>query len=212
MDTQPFQSRWDESQGTQPFVFSNGDVTGYSGHGDFMAGWEEDVLQHIIDTCNAGDSGMDQCPDLPYGLNSDDCTIPPLFNEKINGKLTVLHGNNCISGFSYGAAPRMSSGPSGYNSRSTNNASSGTSSSSFGAIASTSVTIKGDSAAVVGGYIYAGCYLDNSGRVLGGDFLPSLGPMTNEICIANCVRKGFSIAATEDGNQCYCGNDLIGSS
>ncbi|KAL6910584.1 hypothetical protein GGI43DRAFT_390527 [Trichoderma evansii] len=305
MDTQPFKGRWDENQGTQPFVFSNGDVTGYSGHADFMAAWDEDVLQHIIDTCNAGDSGMDQCPDLPYGLNSGSCTIPPLVNEQVTGNLTALPGNNPLSGFSYGAAPAMGSGSSssssssssgsGSGSGSTNNAGTGSSSGSSGssgaaasskaassskpaatsnvvnaaqpttskdaagagsktiesappatskpaaggapaggdeqcsaanvhtvtetvtvtagsAPASTSVATKGDSAATVGGYTYAGCYQDNIGRVLSGDVLPDLGPMTNEKCVANCVSKGFSIAATEYGGQCYCGNELVGSS
>ncbi|UKZ59349.1 uncharacterized protein TrAtP1_000661 [Trichoderma atroviride] len=255
MDTQPFASRWTPNQGTQPFVFSNGDVTGYSGHADFMAAWDEDVLQHIIDTCDAGDSGMDQCPDLPYGLNSGECTIPPLVNEVITGNLTALPGNNPLSGFTFGnEAPAMGSGSS--TSTSTNNASSGSSSGSSGATGSkpassskpaaaatsnvvnaaqpvssskaaagagsktitagsaptaTSVATKGNSAAV-GGYTYAGCYQDNIGRVLTGDILPNLGPMTNEKCVANCVKKGFSVAATEYGGQCYCGNELVGSS
>ncbi|KAL7923887.1 hypothetical protein ACQKWADRAFT_288150 [Trichoderma austrokoningii] len=276
MDTQPFASRWTPNQGTQPFVFSNGDVTGFSGHADFMAAWDEDVLQHIIDTCDAGDSGMDQCPDLPYGLNSGECTIPPLVNEQITGNLTALPGNNPLSGFSYGAAPAMGSGSSSSSSSSSsgsssgsssNNASSGSSSGSSGAAASskpvssskpaasskpassskpaatsnvvnaaqpvssskaaagagsktitagsaptpTPVATKGNSAAV-GGYTYAGCYEDNINRVLTGDILPNLGPMTNEKCVANCVAKGFSVAATEYGGQCYCGNELVGSS
>ncbi|KAM0463777.1 hypothetical protein ACHAO4_000500 [Trichoderma viride] len=291
MDTQPFASRWTPNEGTQPFVFSNGDVTGFSGHADFMAAWDEDVLQHIIDTCDAGDSGMDQCPGLPYGLNSGECTIPPLVNEVITGNLTALPGNNPLSGFSFGnEAPAMGSGSSSSTSTSTNNASSGSSSGSSGAAASkpassskpaatsnavdaaqpvssskaaagagsktsesnppatslpaaggaavgsdeqcsaatvhtvtetltvtagsaptsTPVATKGNSA--VGGYTYAGCYQDNIGRVLTGDILPNLGPMTNEKCVANCVKKGFSIAATEYGGQCYCGNELVGSS
>ncbi|KAL7904307.1 COOH terminal WSC domain-containing protein [Trichoderma velutinum] len=111
-DTQPYKGRWTENQGTQPFVFSNGDVTGYGAHADFMAGWDEDVLQDIIDTCNAGNAGMDKCPVLRYGLNSDDCTIPPLVNEQVIGNLTKLPGNNPLSGFSYGAAPAMPEGSS----------------------------------------------------------------------------------------------------
>ncbi|KAM0514336.1 hypothetical protein ACHAPE_006917 [Trichoderma viride] len=272
MDTQPFASRWTPNQGTQPFVFSNGDVTGFSGHADFMAAWDEDVLQHIIDTCDAGDSGMDQCPGLPYGLNSGDCTIPPLVNEQITGNLTALPGNNPLSGFSFGnEAPAMGSGSSGAaasskpassskpaatsnvvnaaqpvsSSKAAAGAGSKTSESNppatslpaaggaaaggvdqcsaatvhtvtetvtatAGAPASTPVATKGNSA--VGGYTYAGCYEDNIGRVLTGDILPNLGPMTNEKCVANCVAKGFSVAATEYGGQCYCGNELVGSS
>ncbi|KAL6832587.1 COOH terminal WSC domain-containing protein [Trichoderma camerunense] len=223
-DTQPYQGRWTENQGTQPFVLSNGDVTGYGAHADFMAGWDEDLLQHIIDTCDAGDSGMDQCPGLFYGLNSGDCTIAPLVNEQVTGTLTKLPGNNPLSGFSYGAAPAM---PVGSAPASSSKAAAPASSSKAAAASSkpasspsitagtptaTSVPSKGNSAAAtVGGYTYAGCYQDNIGRVLTGDILPNLGPMTNDKCVANCVSKGFSIAATEYGGQCYCGNDLVGS-
>ncbi|KAL6809183.1 COOH terminal WSC domain-containing protein [Trichoderma sp. SZMC 28013] len=228
-DTQPYQGRWTENQGTQPFVLSNGDVTGYGAHADFMAGWDEDLLQHIIDTCNAGDSGMDQCPGLFYGLNSGDCTIAPLVNEQVTGTLTKLPGNNPLSGFSYGAAPAMSAGGSSAPAASSKAAAPPASSKAAappaasskaasspsitaGTPAATSTPSKGNSAAAtVGGYTYAGCYQDNIGRVLTGDILPNLGPMTNDKCVANCVSKGFSIAATEYGGQCYCGNELVGS-
>ncbi|KAH6610385.1 cooh terminal wsc domain-containing [Trichoderma cornu-damae] len=297
-DTQPYQGRWTENQGTQPFVFSTGDVTGYSGHADFMAGWDEDLLQHIIDTCDAGDSGMDTCPGLFYGLNSGSCTIQPLVNEQVTGTLTKLPGNNPLSGFSYGAAALVGSDSGSSSSSSpatpTNNnqaaqvppsskpaasspaasspaaaASSPAAASSVpaaassapaakptsnaavsasrtiesnppatsapaaggdgqcsaanlhtvtetitvtaGAPVSTPPATKGDSAAAVGGYTYAGCYKDSSSRVLSGDVLPNLGPMTNDKCVANCLQKGFSIAATEYGGQCYCGNELVGS-
>ncbi|OTA01324.1 hypothetical protein A9Z42_0016400 [Trichoderma parareesei] len=297
-DTQPYKGRWTENQGTQPFVFSTGDVTGYSGHADFMAGWDEDLLQHIIDTCDAGDSGMDQCPGLFYGLNSGDCTIEPLVDEQVTGTLTKLPGNNPLSGFSFGAAPQMGtgSGSSGTNnnaaassskpaaSPSTSKAAAASSPASSpakapasssptkpaaaqpttkvtdsgsktieskppatsqpavggsgndaqcsaanvhtvtetvtvtagspavtAAAASPSGTKNNAAASTVGGYTYAGCYQDNIGRVLSGDVLPNLGPMTNEKCVANCVSKGFSLAATEYGGQCYCGNELVGS-
>ncbi|RFU79924.1 cooh terminal wsc domain-containing [Trichoderma arundinaceum] len=282
-DTQPYQGRWTENSGSQPFVFSNGDVTGYSGHADFMAGWDEDLLQHIIDTCDAGDAGMDQCPGLFYGLNKGECTINPLVNEQVTGTLTKLAGNNPLSGFTYGPAPAAgsSSGSSGSNNAAqpvssskpaqapasskpaqapasskpvaakpttsskapaagsptiksnpaaTSKAAAGgaaggdaqcsagnvktvteTVTVTAGAPASTPVATKGNSAATVGGYTYAGCYKDNASRVLSGDVLPNLGPMTNEKCVANCVSKGFSLAATEYGGQCYCGNELVGS-
>jgi hypothetical protein len=100
--TDKFAGRWTEGEGKQPFVFSNGDVTGYSSHADFMAGWDVDVLQHIIDTCDAGTVGMDNCPGLPYGLNKGDCTIESEVDEKVTGTLSKLPGNNPLSGFSYG--------------------------------------------------------------------------------------------------------------
>ncbi|KAL7903870.1 COOH terminal WSC domain-containing protein [Trichoderma velutinum] len=184
-DTQPYKGRWTENQGTQPFVLSNGDVTGYGAHADFMAGWDEDVLQHIIDTCNTGTSGMDQCPDLDYGLNSGDCTIAPLVNEQVTGNLTKLPGDNPLSGFSYGAAPAM---PAGVTAATPTATPAATSAHSSGT--------RGNSAATVRGYTPASCYQDNVGRVFTGDLLPNLGPMSNDKCVSNC---------------CYCGNDLAGS-
>lgn len=100
-NTPLFKDRWEQGKGTQPFVLSNGDPTGYSSHADFMAGWNEDLLQHIIDTCDAGTSGMDKCPGL-NGLNKGDCTIDSPVDEKVTGVLDKLPGFNDLSGWSYG--------------------------------------------------------------------------------------------------------------
>ncbi|KAK0714244.1 hypothetical protein B0T21DRAFT_257748, partial [Apiosordaria backusii] len=37
------------------------------------------------------------------------------------------------------------------------------------------------------------------------------GGMTNEICIKFCLGRGFSLAATEYGFECYCGDVLVDS-
>jgi hypothetical protein len=42
---------------TQPFVTAQGDPTGYGYHGDFLDGWDKNVLQTAIDTCTS-DSGI----------------------------------------------------------------------------------------------------------------------------------------------------------
>ncbi|KAK2589727.1 hypothetical protein QQS21_012594 [Conoideocrella luteorostrata] len=104
-NTLAFKDRWQKGQGTQPFVLSNGDATGYSNHADFMAGWDEDLLQGIIDHCDKGTSGMDQCTgQLKYGLNKGDCTIAPLVDETVNGVLSALPGKNAITGWQYGGS------------------------------------------------------------------------------------------------------------
>ncbi|RDA92813.1 hypothetical protein CP533_0820 [Ophiocordyceps camponoti-saundersi (nom. inval.)] len=112
-NTPAFKDRWVQGQGKQPFVLSNGDATGFSLHADFMAGWDEKVLQHIIDTCDAGTIGMDKCPGLPYGLNQDDCTIPSAIDEKVDGVLDSLPGSNQIAGWSYGGGSRSGGGEGG---------------------------------------------------------------------------------------------------
>lgn len=54
-----------------------------------------DVLQKIIDNCDAGDSGMDKCADAgPINDSSDSCSIANLVPEKISGVLEKLPGNN----------------------------------------------------------------------------------------------------------------------
>ena len=77
-----------------------------------------------------------------------------------------------------------------------------------GAPASTSTGGAGND---VGGFKYAGCFKDASGRALNGKVRPDIGRMSNEKCVAECKKLGFSAAGTEYGGQCYCGNELEGS-
>lgn len=106
-NTQPFADLWTPGQGKQPWVLANGDPTGYSLHGDFISGWDVETLQQIIDNCNAGDIGMDSCPDLIGGKSdfSKSCNIPipepagQLTNEVVTGIMDKLPGNNPVVGF-----------------------------------------------------------------------------------------------------------------
>lgn len=66
----------------------------------------------------------------------------------------------------------------------------------------------------VDGWKYYGCYQDTRARVLTGIKLANIGnhQATNTKCVAYCGAKGFSMAGTEYGGQCFCGNELVGSS
>ena len=50
-------------------------------------------------------------------------------------------------------------------------------------------------------------------RVLSGIKFASVGQhaVTNTKCVAYCSAAGYSMAGTEYGGQCFCGNALVGS-
>lgn len=113
-NTPAFSDRWTPNQGSQPFVLSNGDVSGCAAHADFLAAWDEAALQHIIDTCNVGALGMDKCPGVTLRDSSQKCTVPSPIDEEVAGNLTVLPGSNPLVGFgtTYGAAEIVPETPS----------------------------------------------------------------------------------------------------
>jgi hypothetical protein len=75
------------------------------------------------------------------------------------------------------------------------------------------VTSPGSGTTIAGWSLY-GCFSDNLGnRVLSGITFANIGnhQVTNTKCTAYCGAKGFSMAGTEYGGQCFCGNALVGS-
>ena len=76
-------NEWPED-GSQPFVLSTGDATGFGQHADYVFGWKDDSLQRAMDT--SGCFGA-QCADL---LNQDiatakACQVNTLVNEDVDG-------------------------------------------------------------------------------------------------------------------------------
>ncbi|KAK6585852.1 hypothetical protein PZA11_000909 [Diplocarpon coronariae] len=63
---------------------------------------------------------------------------------------------------------------------------------------------------VAEGWSYNGCYADTKERVLSGIKFANVGQneVSNTNCVAYCDSKGFSIAGTQYGGQCFCGNEL----
>ena len=80
------------------FVWSTGDPTGYGFHGDFMSGWQKDVLQSAIDTCTSSSGLIEDCNKFTL-VSEDDmnkCTIKPTTNEDVKGPMPALPGCNPI--------------------------------------------------------------------------------------------------------------------
>ncbi|OWZ01054.1 Murein transglycosylase [Phytophthora megakarya] len=95
-----YDDEWDGDQ--HPFVLANGDRTGFGFHGDFLNGWDVDVLQAAVDQCtdknyfNAG-----ECAPLSASFSDkapeSRCTTQPEIVEDIM-MVTKLPGNNPVDG------------------------------------------------------------------------------------------------------------------
>lgn len=84
-DTTPFNdpSEWPED-GSQPFVLSTGDKTGFGQHADYVFGWRDDSLQKAMDT--SGCFGA-RCADLPTQQidTAKSCKVGTLVDEDVDG-------------------------------------------------------------------------------------------------------------------------------
>lgn len=77
------------TDGSQPFVWSYGDATGYGNHGDYVFGWKGDSLQKAMDAdCNIN------CPQLKSQsiAAGNKCAQSQKVPEDIDGWLTELPG------------------------------------------------------------------------------------------------------------------------
>ena len=83
------------TDGSQPFVWSYGDCTGYGTHGDYVFGWRGDVLQRAMD------SNCDVCSQELRSQSvavGNQCTQPQKVAEQIDGWLSQLPGGVEITG------------------------------------------------------------------------------------------------------------------
>ena len=82
-DTRQFNNKADwPDDGSQPFVWSSGDATGYSSHADYVFGWKDDSLQRHLD----GHTYV-SAPTLKTQPISQQnkCTVPDMVRENIDG-------------------------------------------------------------------------------------------------------------------------------
>ncbi|KAK4038600.1 hypothetical protein C8A01DRAFT_47800 [Parachaetomium inaequale] len=88
-DTARFNSKelWPED-GSQPFVWSQGDRTGFGNHGDYVFGWAGDALQVAMD------SNCDRCPQLKSQTiaQGNQCGKGVVVHEEVDGWLDSIPG------------------------------------------------------------------------------------------------------------------------
>jgi len=81
----------------QPFVFSNGDDTGYGFYATFLNGWETKVLEQAVDQCTCGMYGDIKCC-ADAGIftidTSSQCRISSHVKEQVQGMLDHLPGSD----------------------------------------------------------------------------------------------------------------------
>jgi hypothetical protein len=94
-DTRDFNSMW-PTGGSQPFVYSMGDPTGYGQHADYVFGWKDDSLQKAMDTCKSFPDTSCKVLATQSADASIKCQQKPRVNENNEGWLKALPGCNAI--------------------------------------------------------------------------------------------------------------------
>lgn len=180
----------------QPFVFAMGDPTGYGFHGDFINGWDVDILQYAVDNC-LNDSGLisdclaangSEYFDLFTTAESSFCTLPAFVDETVTGVLDRLPGCNDVTW-----------GPEEASVQTCDETSVITDAVLANYYTDLTQTL---------GWEYFGCAFDNvTVRTLDGSNT-SDDDMTVEACVSYCSEAGYSYAGLEYSTQCYCGDSI----
>lgn len=175
---------------SQPFVWSNGDPTGYGYHGDFVNGWNIPILQRAINECGADSGVIEECKVFKF-FNDDEaqaCKIPVSVHEKTFGVLPALPGCNPVQ-----KGPAKAVKQTG-----------------CGAPTTIGKPILPYTDVKSRGFKYLGCAPDIAGksRTLPSNQLNDMEGMTVERCVDHCRTSGYTIAGLEYSQQCFCGNSI----
>lgn len=184
------------------FVFANGDPTGFGFHGDFMNGWDTEVLTDALDQCVNNDSSNGQiskCPPLAksqtpyYATNCPE--RKPIVNEQVKGMLECLPGCNVVT-----PGPERAIQLVCPDTPSVNTVDYGGPYTMFNP--STGQKLDGST------FAFAGCAADGgSSRTLSGHSTAA-DDMTIEYCTSVCKSQGYPFAGLEYSRECYCGSSL----
>lgn len=85
-------NRW-PSDGSQPFVWSSGDKTGYSTHADYLFGWKDNSLQRAMDSHT-----YVQTPTLKTQTiaQQNKCTVPDMVKEDFDSCMCFPFYLSCL--------------------------------------------------------------------------------------------------------------------
>jgi hypothetical protein len=178
-DTNPFLNQWNGNQ--HPFVFANGDTTGYGFHGDFLNGWDIKVLQKAIDTCTDASGQVEKCAAVTQytGQETQQCQIPTTVAEKVDGSLSKLPGCNDASQSSCTDTTTFGSGPTN--------------------VIDLTASKRWE---------YAGCGTDSTGDRAFRNGSTATDAMTVQTCVDFCAKANMPYAGLEYGRECFCADRL----
>ncbi|KAG9405719.1 Prostaglandin reductase 3 [Aphanomyces cochlioides] len=211
---------WDsEWAGDQhPFVLSHNDPTGYGFHGDFLNGWDVDVLQAAVDQCadeNFFDSS--KCPPLAPSFSKNaptKCTAAKHVNEPID-HVAALPGYTADGKPITGPTTSPSSAPPAP-STSAPTPSTSNPATSKSPVPSTSSTTSKPSSTLKPSTIRpsaptpapsnnGSCSELGTGSNYVGNDVGSIGGVSDpKQCCTKCTFFANAIAFTHAGNTCYC--------
>lgn len=82
-DTSAFNNKADwPADGSQPFLWSSGDTTGYSTHADYLFGWKDNSLQKAMDAHTYVSAPTLKTQSI---AQQNKCTVPLMVKENIDG-------------------------------------------------------------------------------------------------------------------------------
>lgn len=90
-DTKAFNNKADwPADGSQPFVWSSGDATGYSSHADYVFGWKDDSLQKAMDAHTYVSAPMLKTQSI---AKQNECVVKDMVGENFDSWLPKLPGD-----------------------------------------------------------------------------------------------------------------------
>lgn len=190
------------------FVFAQGDPTGFGFHGDFMNGWDQDVLTDAVENCLFPDNfgQISYCPALyasdTNGAKHNCPEQPAQIKEKVHGLLDSLPGCNDIT---YGPeAASFSDNICGAGAP----APPAIASTTYGTSRPTASPAPGASFGLPS-QKYLGCFNDTgSPRTLNAVSTSDSQLITVEYCQKWCNDQGYRLSGLEYGQECHCDNHM----